>query len=101
MNRYARKVDANHAYLLGVWRWLGAYVIDCSHVGSGFPDALIGWRGQWLLAEIKDGSKPPSRRTLTADQRVLHADVLRVGCKVHVIENEAQALALLGAKAGA
>jgi|SRR5690348_17229097 len=98
MRRYAAKVDDNHARLVRLWRGLGAYVVDCSHVGNGFPDVLIGWRGRWITAEIKDGAKQPSARKLTADQQVLHAEAARVGCTVHVIKNDDEALALLGAK---
>ena len=36
-------------------------------------DLLVGWRERNYLVEIKDGEKPPSARTLTADQREWHA----------------------------
>ena len=101
MRRYAAKVDANHGDLLSLWRGLGAYVVDCSHVGAGFPDALICWRGRLLWAELKDGRKSPSRRKLTADQQVFHAEAAARGCPVHVVTNETEALALLGARVGA
>jgi len=42
-------------------------------VGAGCPDALVGIDGRNLLLEIKDGSKPPSRRALTADEIAFHA----------------------------
>lgn len=38
-------------------------------VGEGCPDILVGWRGVNLLMEIKDGTKPPSKRRLTPDQK--------------------------------
>lgn len=99
MRRYAARTDGNHAEIRQAFRALGAYVLDTSHVGGGFPDLIVGTRGRWLMVEIKDGSKPPSRRKLTADQLVLHAEVQRVGCAVHVVETADQAYALLGAKA--
>lgn len=101
MSRYAAKVDANHGQIRDCLRGMGAYVVDCSKVGAGFPDLLVGWRGRWMLVEVKDGAKVPSARCLTVQQRVLQADAERVGCVVHVVKNEAEALALLGARLSA
>lgn len=98
VSRYARKVDDNHGVIVRTLRGLGAYVIDCAHVGSGFPDLLVGWRGRWTLVEVKDGAKSPSRRRLTADQIPLHAECDRRGLPCVVVTNEIEALALLGAK---
>lgn len=95
------KVDGNHGEIVGALRGLGAYVVDCSHVGSGFPDLLVWWRGQVLPVEVKDGTKPPSARKLTADQQVFHAEAERHGCPVRVVTNTTEALALLGARVGA
>lgn len=82
-------------------RDVGAYVVDCSHVGNGFPDLIIAWRGQWLFVEVKDGSKPPSRRKLTGDQQIFHAAAANRGCRVHVVRNVNEALALLGCRVAA
>jgi hypothetical protein len=98
MKRYAAKVDDNHAEIVAALRGIGAYVVDCAHVGGGYPDLTVGWRGKWELIEVKDGAKPPSRRKLTADQQVLHAEAARVGCRVHVVTDVTQALALFGAR---
>lgn len=95
------RTDANHAKILRVMRDIGAYVVDCSQVGDGFPDALVAYRGKWFLVEIKDGAKPPSRRKLTPDQNVFHAEAAHRGCHVHVVKNESEALALLGARRAA
>jgi len=99
--RRAAKTDANHAPILRALRATGAYVVDCSHVGAGFPDAMAFFRGQCLLVEIKDGAKSPSRRRLTADQQVFHAEALARGVRIHVIHSEAEALALVGARVAA
>lgn len=42
-------------------------------VGDGVPDLLVGFRGQTLLVEVKDGALPPSGRALTQDQWEWHA----------------------------
>lgn len=67
MKRYPRK-DANHADIVNALRKFGWSVLDLAAMGSGCPDLLIGRRGKTQLAEIKDGSKPPSARQLTDDQ---------------------------------
>lgn len=94
--RYAARVDDNQSEIVRAIQRIGAYVIDCSHVGSGFPDLLVAFRGRWTLIEIKDGEKPPSRRKLTPAQTIFHAEAVAKGCKVHVVENVDQALRLLG-----
>lgn len=98
MRRYAAKVDDNHREIVETLRGVGAYVIDCAHVGSGFPDLLVGWRGRWMLVEVKDGAKPPSHRKLTPGQVPLHAECERRGLPCHVVKDDAEALALLGAR---
>lgn len=93
--RYAARVDDNHGQIVKALQCIGVYVIDCSHVGSGFPDLLCAYRGQWTLLEVKDGAKPPSKKRLTPAQTIFHAEVLAKGCKVHVVETVDQALRLL------
>lgn len=66
--RRAAKVDDNHKEIVSAYRSVGASVLDLSSVGQGCPDLLVGFRGVNYLVEIKDGSKPPSRRKLTDDQ---------------------------------
>lgn len=75
------KVDANQAEIVQTFRDLGARVAITSSVGDGFPDLVVQYRNQsvmWrgietALVEIKDGSKPPSRRKLTPEQEKFHA----------------------------
>ena len=56
MPKFAKKVDANHAYLRdSVFRKLCPIVRDTSKFGSGFPDLLIKTRrGTVLGVEIKE-----------------------------------------------
>lgn len=71
--RRAARTDDNQAQIVSALRQLGATVVVTSTMGQGFPDICCGWRGRNVLFEIKDGSKPPSRRKLTPDQIEFHA----------------------------
>ena len=63
-------VDRNHAEIRKVLRDLCVAVEDTSDVGRGFPDLVVKTRrGTVLMVEVKDGSKPPSRRALTPDEQ--------------------------------
>ena len=56
-------------------RRMGYRVEDLSQVGAGVPDLLVGTPcSRIVLVEVKDGSKPPSKRTLTQDQVEWHAE---------------------------
>lgn len=72
MRRRAR-VDGNHAEIVKALRAIGASVQDLSRVGDGCPDLAVGYHGKTILLECKDGSKPPSARDLTADQKLWFA----------------------------
>ena len=95
----AAKLDA---LVNGMWDEAQRIGAGIAGVGNGIADVLIGWRGQWIAAvEIKDGSKPPSARKLTPAQVLLHGEIRRAGLPLHVVTNETEALALLGARVGA
>lgn len=66
---YARKVDANQADIVKALRKMGASVQSLRKIGQGCPDLLVAWRQKHLLFEVKDGSKPPSQRQLTDDEK--------------------------------
>ena len=70
MRKHGRK-DNNHDEIVDALRRVGASVQSLASVGDGCPDALVAFRG-WHVLEIKDGSKPPSARTLTPDQDTWH-----------------------------
>lgn len=67
--RRAAKVDANQAEIVEALRKAGARVQPLHTVGQGVPDLLVGFKGQTLLMECKDGTKPPSARQLTPEQQ--------------------------------
>lgn len=66
--RRAAKIDANQTQVVEALRAAGATVQSLAAVGQGVPDLLVGFRGQTVLLEVKDGRKPPSKRRLTEQQ---------------------------------
>jgi hypothetical protein len=101
MRKFAARVDANQSAIVRTLERMGAGVKDCSRIGGGHPDLEVWWRGQVLYAEVKDGAKSASRRELTPEQAIWHAEAARYGVKVHVLTCEADALAMLGARRAA
>jgi hypothetical protein len=71
INRVHRR-DGNHDDLIKGLKKVGATVQTLSQVGRGCPDLLIGFRGANVLLEVKDGSLPPSKRTLTESEATWH-----------------------------
>ena len=70
MNRrgHCGRTDANQPQVVKALRDAGATVAITSMVGDGFPDLVVGFRGETLLIEVKDGSKPKSEQALTPDE---------------------------------
>jgi hypothetical protein len=67
--RRANRIDDNQNDIVAALRKAGATVRVISQ-GDGIPDLLVGFRGETILLEVKDGNKPPSARTLTpAEQK--------------------------------
>jgi hypothetical protein len=67
--RRANRIDDNQNDIVAALRKVGATVRVISQ-GEGIPDLLVGFRGETILFEVKDGNKPPSARQLTpAEQK--------------------------------
>lgn len=92
--RRAAKTDANQARIVDALRRAGASVQSLAAVGDGVPDLLVGYKGETILMEVKDGSKPLSQRKLTKDQESWHGSWS--GGKPVVVNNEEEALNVLG-----
>lgn len=90
--RYANRIDANQRLLVELWRRLGAQVLVLSAVGKGCPDVLLSYNGHTVLCELKDGSKPPSKRKLTEPQIEFHKTWLGQIC---IVKNEHEAAQLI------
>lgn len=71
--RRAAKIDRTQPEIVAALRSVGATVQSLAAVGSGVPDLLVGFRGQTLLIECKDGKLPPSGQALTHDQWEWHS----------------------------
>lgn len=69
-----RRTDSNQAQVMKDLRKMGYLVEDLSQLGGGVPDLLVGTQfGELVLLEVKDGTKPPSKRNLTDDQKQWHS----------------------------
>ena len=88
-------MDRNHAVIVHALRNYNCTVHDCSRMGGGFPDLLV-WSPvykKWMLLEIKDGAKPPSKRKLTPDQLYFH----QRNHECYVVKTVEEALKVVGA----
>jgi hypothetical protein len=81
----AARTDANQEAVVKALRAIGCKVYVSSSFGQGFPDLVVGFRGRFVLLEVKDGSKPPSARKLTPDQVKFHADW--TGLPLYVVDS--------------
>jgi hypothetical protein len=95
------KRDANHHEIADALRDIGVYVVDCAHVGGGFPDLLCAWRSEWKLVEIKRDDVPPSASKLQLNQILFQNKAAERGCKVYTVRSIDDALAIFGARRGA
>lgn len=89
----AARTDSNQAEIVAALRRAGASVAITSSLGGGFPDLVAGLNGKTYLLEVKDGTKPPSKRRLTPAESRFHASWLGHVC---VVETEDEALAAVG-----
>ena len=90
----AAKIDANQEAVVTALRAAGATVQSLAGVGKGVPDLLVGYKGQTLLMEIKDGFKAPSARLLTEDQLRWHHNWK--GGALAVVDSPDGALRMIG-----
>lgn len=91
--RRAAKVDENQKELVSQLRHHGCSVAVTSGVGVGFPDIVVGYKGQNFLFEVKDPAKPPSARKLTNDQEEFH---WKWRGQIDVIETADEAIEIMG-----
>lgn len=73
MTRSSGRTDTNQTAVIKALRKAGCSVQSLSDIGRGCPDLLVGTGYETVLFEVKDGSKPPSARSLTPDQVRWHS----------------------------
>lgn len=93
--RYARMKDGNHTQVLQALKAGGAEVFDTAHAGRGVPDLFVLFLGWTVAVEVKDGSLPPSARTLTPAEEAWRERWVRAGGEYRVVESTAHALEVL------
>jgi Holliday junction resolvase len=54
---YAKKTDKNQQEIMDALRKHGAFVVDMSKAGKGFPDLVVGYKNITLLIEVKSSPK--------------------------------------------
>lgn len=72
MRRAPRHKDANHAALRTLWRSVGGSWLDITPTNGGEPDALVGFRGQDVLVELKRPDLSASRQRPRQNQLDWH-----------------------------
>lgn len=95
MPKYAARIDRNQPQIVAALREIGATVKHTHTLGHGFPDLIVGWRGQNYLLEVKDGEQEPARRRLTQDEKRWHDEW---NGQVATVETVEQAYAVIGAQ---
>jgi hypothetical protein len=88
----SRRADDNHAALRDGFRRLGGSWLDLVPESGGEPDALLGWRGQNVLVEIKNPLGSAAARRPRAKQVEWHRAWR--GRPVAVVETLAEILRL-------
>ena len=66
--KYGVKKDANHHEVVNALQKAGAYVLDMSHVGRGFPDLIVGFQKKTILMEIKNPKTSYGKKGLNKNQ---------------------------------
>jgi len=90
MRRAARR-DAGEQDIIKAMREAGAYVRAIND--EGLFDLLVSYRGETLMIEVKDGSKPPSARRLTDAEQKFHDEW--PGSDLYIVNSVEEAIALL------
>ena len=94
---HAHRVDANQSEIVDALRRIGVR-IKVTSSAPGLTDLLCFYRGQTIVAEIKDGAKDAAHQRLTPEQEQLHALALEAGVVIPVFTSVANALLYFGAR---
>ena len=89
LRRVNPKRDRNEPAIVKALNDCGAITYRLS--GTGLPDLLVGWRGVWLLLEVK---APKGR--MEPDQVIFHATAKALGLPCYRVNTDEAALDVLG-----
>jgi endogenous inhibitor of DNA gyrase (YacG/DUF329 family) len=92
--KYGAKKDANHHEVVKALQQAGAYVIDMSHVGKGFPDLIVGFQLKTILMEIKNPKTAYGRKGLNKNQLIWKEQW--TGGNFYVVKSPEEALRVIG-----
>ena len=98
--RRAPRRDKGEKPIVEALRRAGAVVRQLD--GAGLPDLLVGWRGSWLLLEVKapegpKGGKSKNGQRLKPKQQLFRVAAKVVAdCEVHVVRSPNEALLAIG-----
>lgn len=90
--RTAAKVDRNQSVIVQGLRDTGHTVWVTSMIGHGGPDIVYARNSVTILAEIKDGSLPASKRKLTPAEKAFHKAWKGVIIVVNNLEDAIEAM---------
>ena len=92
--RRPSSLDRNHPAIVQALRDVGASVIDTSDIGHGFPDLVVGFRGQNYLLEVKNLETAYGRKGLNPNQQRWSSEW--AGSQPAIVRTVAEALAAVG-----
>ena len=90
----ARRLDSNQPGLRKAWRAMGGSWLTLVPETGGEPDALIGWRNDDRLIEVKDPDAPKAKQEPRPEQVLWHR--LWRGRPVAVVKTFGDMLRLFG-----
>lgn len=90
----ANRIDANQPSIVKDLRNMGYSVLSMADLGDGAPDIVVGRKQRNWLFEVKDWKQPPSKRKLTAKEKLFH-ETWRG--QINVIETTADAIKIMEA----
>lgn len=84
---HARRKDNNHSQLVAHAKSLGFFVWETYQLPK-CCDCVMIRNGHVFFVEIKDGSKPPSKKKLTPEEAIFRAQVEEQKGRYVIAENE-------------
>jgi hypothetical protein len=95
--RRATRPDGNQGPIVSALEKVGAFVVDMTRTGGGFPDLVVGFRSVVYLLEVKNPDVPKRDQRLKDTQEKLHGELSAVGVTVHIVLTADDALRAIGA----